>query len=35
MFAAVEDPDFAGHVILEQFQAQVCFKNRTWIRIEA
>jgi hypothetical protein len=23
MFSTVEDPDYAGHVILEQFQAQV------------
>jgi hypothetical protein len=25
MFSTVEDPDYAGHVILEQFQAQVTF----------
>ena len=23
MFSTVQDPDYAGHVILEQFQAQV------------
>lgn len=28
-FSTVQDPDYAGHVILEQFQAQVACMN--WI----